>query len=189
MITFWDALQVYRAQSERNKKLRQISGKDRQAIEALQNRQPKHCRFCCSPLSGRKTSWCGDSCIEAYLIACGDHEACKKAVRARDSEVCCLCGINLVTFRAEFLQYKAEDFDRKAWRMQRFLPKKYQQDPPFSIGFFGEFMVWVHTHDLWEIDHKIPVSKGGGCTGDISNLQTLCLACHKAKTKEDLKHG
>lgn len=37
----------------------------------------------------------------------------------------------------------------------------------------------------WQADHIIPVAKGGGgCT--ISNLQTLCLHCHKEKTKTQI---
>ena len=34
---------------------------------------------------------------------------------------------------------------------------------------------------LWEVDHIVPVVEGGGECG-LDNLQTLCLACHKAKT-------
>lgn len=37
----------------------------------------------------------------------------------------------------------------------------------------------------WQADHIIPVMKGGGaCT--IDNFQTLCVVCHKAKTRLDL---
>lgn len=36
-------------------------------------------------------------------------------------------------------------------------------------------------HEKWEADHIIPVVKGGGGC-DITNFQTLCPSCHKAKT-------
>lgn len=39
---------------------------------------------------------------------------------------------------------------------------------------------------LWEVDHKIPVSKGGGILG-VENLITLCLKCHWKKSGSDRK--
>lgn len=37
-----------------------------------------------------------------------------------------------------------------------------------------------------ELDHIIPVHKGGGGSW-LSNYQLLCVDCHKAKTKQDVK--
>lgn len=34
-----------------------------------------------------------------------------------------------------------------------------------------------------EVDHIVPVAKGG--TDDDSNLQSICVACHEAKTALD----
>jgi len=34
---------------------------------------------------------------------------------------------------------------------------------------------------MWEMDHIIPVSEGGGSCG-LDNLRTLCIRCHKAET-------
>eukprot|EP00760_Papus_ankaliazontas_P015126 PhM_4_TR16358/c0_g2_i1/m.81850 len=35
---------------------------------------------------------------------------------------------------------------------------------------------------LWQVDHVLPVADGGGMCG-LENLQTLCTACHRQKTK------
>lgn len=36
---------------------------------------------------------------------------------------------------------------------------------------------------LWDADHIVPVSEGGGeC--DLSNIRTLCLICHRRVTAE-----
>jgi len=36
---------------------------------------------------------------------------------------------------------------------------------------------------LWDADHIVPVSEGGGeC--DLSNIRTLCLKCHRQVTAE-----
>ena len=41
---------------------------------------------------------------------------------------------------------------------------------------------WRAGH-LWQADHIIPVVEGGGeC--DLTNIQTLCTACHKGATAE-----
>lgn len=42
------------------------------------------------------------------------------------------------------------------------------------------------TSEAVELDHVVPLAKGG--TDDESNLQGLCVACHKAKTNEDFGH-
>lgn len=38
--------------------------------------------------------------------------------------------------------------------------------------------------DEWQADHIIPVHKGGGAC-NLDNFQTLCIDCHKNKTKTD----
>lgn len=40
--------------------------------------------------------------------------------------------------------------------------------------------------DNWHADHIIPVHKGGGFC-EIGNFQTLCIDCHKEKTKIDMQ--
>jgi len=36
-----------------------------------------------------------------------------------------------------------------------------------------------------QVDHVVPLEKGG--SNDPANLQTLCIECHKAKTKVEAK--
>ena len=37
-----------------------------------------------------------------------------------------------------------------------------------------------------QVDHIVPLYKGG--TNDDSNMQGLCIECHKAKTAKDMGH-
>jgi len=39
---------------------------------------------------------------------------------------------------------------------------------------------FVPRRSLWELDHKVPLIDGG--THDLSNLQTLCVPCHRKKS-------
>ncbi len=38
------------------------------------------------------------------------------------------------------------------------------------------------TSSLWDADHVVPVSEGGGQCG-LDNIATLCLPCHAVKTR------
>ncbi|MXW30206.1 MAG: HNH endonuclease [Chloroflexi bacterium] len=49
---------------------------------------------------------------------------------------------------------------------------------------------WIHPHQLaradgvFELDHKIPLARGGD--NGMANLQVLCLPCHDGKSKGNL---
>ena len=40
--------------------------------------------------------------------------------------------------------------------------------------------------EKWQADHIIAVVNGGGCCG-LDGYQTLCISCHKEKTRADVK--
>jgi len=42
---------------------------------------------------------------------------------------------------------------------------------------------FVRRRSLWELDHIIPLIDGGG--HELSNLQTLCVPCHREKTARE----
>jgi 5-methylcytosine-specific restriction endonuclease McrA len=44
----------------------------------------------------------------------------------------------------------------------------------------------THIYRPMQIDHILPIELGGAAL-DIANLQALCLDCHKAKTRDDIK--
>ncbi|ETY69602.1 hypothetical protein X964_04100 [Acinetobacter baumannii MDR_MMC4] len=44
----------------------------------------------------------------------------------------------------------------------------------------------IVTKDL-ELDHIVNVARGG--TDDESNLQSLCVPCHKKKTQQESRQG
>ena len=80
----------------------------------------------------------------------------REQVFARDRGVCALCGIDTEALRRNKrkLDYAARQQFEKEWGRRR---------------------------HLWDADHVLPVSQGGGeC--DLSNMRTLCLPCHKKVT-------
>ena len=42
----------------------------------------------------------------------------------------------------------------------------------------------IPTHDDWDLDHTIPLSRGG--TNEDHNMQVLCSWCHDDKSSDDL---
>ena len=43
---------------------------------------------------------------------------------------------------------------------------------------------FVRRRSLWELDHVVPLIDGGG--HEPSNLQTLCVPCHREKSAREL---
>jgi hypothetical protein len=56
----------------------------------------------------------------------------------------------------------------------------YSRDKGFCRGCGVE-------SNAWEVDHILPVFLGGSACG-LSNLQTLCIDCHKQKTFYNFPH-
>lgn len=53
-----------------------------------------------------------------------------------------------------------------------------------DLGFHGlGYTDTSHTESLWQADHILPVEHGGGGCG-LDNFQTLCIPCHKRKTRQ-----
>lgn len=189
MLSFWDALQAYRAEDPANTRIRQLSGKHRQAIEALQIRQPKHCRICLAPLSGRKTQWCGQGCVNAYFLICGYPGETQAAVRQRDEETCQLCGLDLKKLVDSVYDSVCEDFDRAARRLHNFVPRQHVHDA-YTVRQASQLLSWLSSHTIYDIDHIHPVCLGGGCgygtkeSYGLSNLRLLCKPCHRHITSK-----
>ncbi len=114
-------------------------------------------------------------CVDAYKLATQSswqREACWK----RDKGVCATCGIVAV---------------RKGWRRGQ---KVYYAAPMRSKlgGGIGTPVEWCDLHDwhadhikpLWSVPPHLPLSERDAWWG-IENLQTLCHACHRAKTKRE----
>jgi 5-methylcytosine-specific restriction enzyme A len=74
---------------------------------------------------------------------------------------------------------KRTDYGRISGRALQTLRNRILNDEPLCRSCTSKGKVTAAT----EIDHIIPLSKGG--TYDDENLQPLCAECHKAKTARD----
>jgi len=54
------------------------------------------------------------------------------------------------------------------------------------VGHYERLKLDYEKEGYLQVDHIMPVAVGGDSL-DLDNLQTLCIDCHKEKTKEDMK--
>ena len=125
---------------------------------------PYHCRWCGKRVEGKRRNWCGQDCIDEYMIRASPRYASHK-VKARDKGVCALCGRDTSLMRKLTLEYR---------RTLRDLGFPRCDCGPYLKG---------HVHRFWAADHIVPVCLGGGVAG-LDGLRTLCLPCHNEETRK-----
>lgn len=118
-------------------------------------RAPRTCRWCGAAVPDGRFTFCGEACVDEWKLRT-DPGYLRARVFERDRGVCALCGIDTEALRSEKrkLDYAARRRFEKEWGTRR---------------------------HLWDADHIVPVSEGGGECG-LDNLRTLCLKCHRAET-------
>ena len=120
------------------------------------NRAKRECTVCGKEMPPRRSSYCSEECYSRNTWSI----ARARAMR-RDDRICQFCG-----FDSQKLQAVFRTLD---WTRRRHLVK--------TLGF--DF------HNHWgaglEVDHIIPRSEGGDNAQD--NLRTLCIPCHRTRTK------
>jgi 5-methylcytosine-specific restriction protein A len=119
------------------------------------------CAWCGVPMN-RKAKYCGQACsMEANVRASASWV--KLLIVRRDHGVCAVCGIDTQAIRYESMLC-AKKLD---WRNEE---HRLQWGPYYGRG-----------SSLWDADHIVPVSEGGGVCG-MENYRTLCLRCHRIET-------
>ena len=144
------------------------------SLESLYPKLNKKCRLCYKPLKGRQTSWCSEKCYfeawEQAQIARGSSKEIRKALKRRDNEICAKCGRDCALVKRVF--------DKAGSSILKYEWRDRSLHPYYMVMRYFGFKPYGHT---WEADHVIEIRDGGEHT--LENLQTLCIPCHKEKTK------
>jgi 5-methylcytosine-specific restriction enzyme A len=131
------------------------------------------CRYCGTEVQPPRKTFCSDECVHFWKLRSNTHYL-RQHIYVRDCGVCIRCGldtrllkIELEDMRAELLHELGGDWEESdVWAT--FLKDKH----------LTKKEAWK---SLWHADHVVEVADGGGSC-DMSNIQSLCLTCHKQKT-------
>ena len=74
----------------------------------------------------------------------------------------------------------------KKSKIKRYVPEKIKKEIAAKAGWKCEICQRILTAN-YEIDHKVALCKGG--SNHIENLQSLCLECHRTKTRHEMVLG
>ena len=132
-----------------------------------QNGRPL-CRQCGKETEPPKRTFCSDQCVHDWKIRSQGGYA-REQVFERDKGVCRGCGLDTEKLKALLYRVRTE----KGEDAYLALVKKFAAQTGHYFSLDKHF---------WEMDHIRPVDWGGGSCG-LENLQTLCCACHKTKTR------
>ena len=109
----------------------------------------------------------------------------------RDRGICDICNLDCATLvkRLQSIEknQEADSEEMPLWKQQRerlLSRKEYQVFASKLSSAMKESLIdRALSGKAWQADHIIPVFEGGGqCT--ITNLRTLCTACHREVTAE-----
>lgn len=136
----------------------------------------KACAWCLTPLKGRQYKWCSAPCSQmAWAWANPQKEAGLHVLLARQNFTCSACDFDYMPYVVDALRY---------------INKNGIQIDPSTIKTqiherLTKILKYKVPYDrLPEVDHILPVSKGGQGIG-FENHQALCYTCHKIKTRLD----
>jgi 5-methylcytosine-specific restriction protein A len=124
----------------------------------------RQCRWCQKEVFPPRRTFCSEDCTNEWKLR-SDVAFLRSQLFMRDKGICAHCQRDTLKLRREMWELSAED-RVKCGKM---------------LGF-SEY----HSKKLmlWEADHVLPVSQGGGLTG-LGNYQTLCSVCHLKKSLKE----
>lgn len=133
------------------------------------------CRWCQKEVGPNRRTFCSAPCVFEWRIRT-DAGYLRQQLHARDRGVCGQCGIDTDKLSSVLLAiYRV---DPKAAHNNAWIAG-------FGNAFKNPSKRWGRPkpRTLWEADHKVGVFEGGGEVG-IDGFETLCIPCHRRKTRE-----
>jgi len=150
---------------------------------------PKACPWCGVLETAPRRRWHPD-CVALYRIACFSEDQ-RRAVWRRDRGQCAGCGLMVVEVPIGWKRAwpLLATYHQEAPPHVRFENLKPNSVPDYRSWYCGVepiFAEWFadHIKPLWSRPADLPLDQREAWWG-LSNLQTLCRACHDAKTARE----
>lgn len=161
----------------------------RRSIDATQLRQvlqrkERHCTWCGARVTGRRTKWCSDACVNAWKSRC-DRNYITAQLLQRDEGVCALCGTDTLRLAARLRRLRSHSRGYRPGQppLRKFRPHSHERVKRLWRHWIGSKWHGGTPPQPWQADHVLPVVAGGGCC-DVGGYRTLCIPCHKQVTAE-----
>jgi 5-methylcytosine-specific restriction endonuclease McrA len=130
------------------------------------------CRYCNQEVPKGRRSFCSDECIHQHKILTNPGYV-RDLIYERDKGICSDCGLD--TDKAKKRIYDALKSETIHFSVMK------------DSWYFHKWLgIPANRTSIWDADHIKPVAQGGGGCG-LDNYQTLCIWCHKKKTKQQRK--
>lgn len=158
--------------------LKRATGQRRQNLSGLAVHDGK-CVWCnSSPIIPPRKRYCSDKCPQSGLMFCNPQNPDVKAwlLVQMQGGACSFCGID---WEDELVKRIQDWYRHNEHRKQYFNGNDKFQDTRVTY-----FQIGYGTGELWEVDHIVPIHKGGMGVG-FDNVQVICKACHRSKTALD----
>lgn len=128
------------------------------------------CRWCACEVFSPQRTYCGPNCVHEWRLR-SDTAYLRSQVFLRDKGFCASCQLDTLALRRRLFDLPLEERER--------------------VGEEMGFPAHQSRHlTLWEADHMVPVSQGGGVAvgaspGGLDSFQTLCVPCHIRKNASE----
>jgi 5-methylcytosine-specific restriction endonuclease McrA len=122
------------------------------------------CRWCEKEVMPPQKTFCGPDCVHEWKLR-SDVAYLRSQLFLRDKGICRDCGLDTLKLRRRM--YDLSESERVSMGMSFGIPAHQSKNLM-----------------LWEADHVVPVSQGGGLTG-LDNFQSLCVTCHYKKSAKE----
>lgn len=137
------------------------------------------CRWCQGQLPKGRTAYCGKQCdLEVSIRTSAS--SLRYHVKQRDHGVCAGCGLDTQKLKRIFDHAQRsfyEHLEGIGSTAGCWFPGQAREVFRVLIG-----IGFNYDKTFWEADHILEFSAGGDSS--LDNTQTLCVPCHKAKTKK-----
>jgi hypothetical protein len=155
------------------------------------------CRGCHTDVPKGRLSWCSNKCYDTY-----DPKRVRWFCQQRDKNICHHCGIDTNRERMRYKHayklppvnhrnyygndggfiFRRDEYDRAVAIANRHIAARRIAAKNRLERMRLEGWPWGSNRDWWEMDHIIPYSEGGLTI--LANVRTLCVPCHKTRTKK-----